>query len=120
MISTLSLAFTLSAMDATAQAGSLDLTFAADADNAVLTTVVQPDGRILVGGFFNTLSGQPRQFLGRLLTDGSVDGTFNPGAGGSVVSLSLQTDGKILAGGFFNSLAGQPRNYAGRLNPDGP
>jgi uncharacterized delta-60 repeat protein len=84
---------------------------------------VQADGRILVGGSFTTLAGQPRMNLGRLNPDGSLDATFNPGAGDDaftrVTCLALQPDGKILVGGLFTSLAGAPRDGLGRLNADG-
>jgi uncharacterized delta-60 repeat protein len=84
---------------------------------------VQADGRILVGGSFTSLAGQPRMNLGRLNPDGSLDATFNPGAGNDaftrVTCLALQPDGKILVGGLFTSLAGVPRDGLGRLNPNG-
>jgi uncharacterized delta-60 repeat protein len=88
------------------------------ADNSVLAFAQQSDGKILVGGGFGFLSGQPRLGLGRLNTDGSLDGSFNPGAGNEVNALALQTDDKILVGGQFTSLAGQSCNFLGRLNTD--
>ena len=86
---------------------------------------LQADGKILVGGDFTTLGGQPRNYLGRLNADGTVDSGFNPGAGyapgyaPSVYSLAVQADGKILVGGYLTTLGGQTRNYLGRLNADG-
>ncbi|MCX6902524.1 MAG: delta-60 repeat domain-containing protein [Verrucomicrobia bacterium] len=84
---------------------------------------VQADGKILVGGYFTTLGGQPCNYLGRLDADGSLDSAFNPGGGGGispyVSSLAVQTDGKILLGGVFTNVAGQPRNYLAGLNADG-
>ena len=41
---------------------------------------VQADGKILVGGNFTTLGGQPRNYIGRLNADGTLDSGFNPGA----------------------------------------
>src|ERR1035438_912403 len=52
------------------------------ADNFVYATAIQPDGRILVGGSFTTLGGQPRSCVGRLNADGTLDTAFNPGASG--------------------------------------
>ena len=98
------------------------------ADNFVYATAIQPDGKILVGGSFTTLGGQPRSCVGRLNADGTLDTAFNPGASGlpvpwavptSVHCLAVQADGKILVGGYFTTLGGQPRNCIGRLNPDG-
>ncbi|MGO8678444.1 MAG: hypothetical protein ACLQVX_21590 [Limisphaerales bacterium] len=89
---------------------------------------VQADGKILVGGTFTILDGQPRSCLGRLNADGTLDSEFNPGVGlanqgpgasPSVVVLAVQADGKILVGGNFTSLAGQPCTRFGRLNPSG-
>jgi uncharacterized delta-60 repeat protein len=86
---------------------------------SVESLAVQADGRILVGGFFTTLSGQNRIGLGRLNADGTLDTGFNPGAAYAVNSLAVQADGKILVGGGFTALGSQSRNYIGRLNADG-
>ncbi|HQB16853.1 MAG TPA: hypothetical protein PLT00_09100, partial [Verrucomicrobiota bacterium] len=69
----------------------------------VYSLAVQADGKILVGGEFTTLGGQPRHHLARLNADGTLDPTFNPGAGNPqtvdrVYSLAVQADGKILVG----------------------
>jgi uncharacterized delta-60 repeat protein len=80
---------------------------------------VQPDGKILLGGFFTAVGGQERNHLGRLNPDGSVDGSFNPGTDSSVFCVAVQPDGKILVAGDLNELAGQPRAKLGRLNADG-
>jgi len=76
--------------------------------------VVQVDGKILVGGDFTTLGGQPRNGVGRLNADGTLDLTFNPQTGGDypypnyapVASLVVQADGKILVGGTFTARGG--------------
>ncbi len=86
---------------------------------SVYSLAVQADGKILVGGSFTSLGGQPRTYLGRLNPDGRLDTEFNPGADRFVYSLALQSNGQILVGGFFKTLGGQPRHYLGRLNPDG-
>jgi uncharacterized delta-60 repeat protein len=85
----------------------------------VIALAVQADGKILVGGDFTTLAGQPRSFLARLNGDGTLDNGFNPGADYPVVSLAVQADGKILVGGDFTTLGGQSRTCLGRLNADG-
>ncbi len=100
------------------------------ANAQVRALVVQPDGKILVGGWFTTLGkdtvGNPvtRNYIGRLNHDGSPDTTFNPGASNFVRALAVQPDGKILVGGDFTRLGGggtgtEFRNYIGRLNADG-
>lgn len=108
--------------------GSLDTSFNPGANDTVNALAVQPDGKILVGGFFTTLGGggtgtTSRNYLGRLNADGSVDASFNPGASNSVIAITMQPDGKILLGGNFTRLGGGSgtitRNGIGRLNPDG-
>src|SRR5262249_1432543 len=48
----------------------------------VRSIVVQADGRILVGGHFFSVDGQPRTNLARLNVDGTLDTAFNPGVNG--------------------------------------
>jgi uncharacterized delta-60 repeat protein len=88
------------------------------AGSDVYSLAVQADGKILVGGYFTTLGGKTRNYIGRLNADGTVDSGFNPGANGTVYSLAVQADGEILVGGNFTTLGGQTRNYIGRLNAD--
>ena len=85
--------------------------------------VVQPDGKILLGGTFTTINGQPRNYIARLEPNGSVESTatFNPGIGASarIDTVALQADGKILLGGRFTSVGAKARNRIARLNADG-
>lgn len=97
--------------------GTLDTAFNPNASGAVLSIVVQPDGKILIGGFFTTVGGQTRNRIARLEQDGSLDTVFNPDANGNVFSLALQTDGKILASGWFTTVGGQPHEDMARLDP---
>jgi uncharacterized delta-60 repeat protein len=95
--------------------------FDPNADGAVRVVVVQPDGKILIGGDFTTLSpngGTPvtRNHIARLNPDGTLDAQFNPNASDSVLCIALQADGKILAGGLFSNVGGQTRNYIARLD----
>src|SRR2546421_2984390 len=98
--------------------------FDPNANGVIRVVVVQPDGKILLGGDFTTLSpngGAPvtRNRIARLNPDGTLDTAFKPNATGSVDTIALQTDGKILVGGGFNgasSIGGQPRNYIARLD----
>ena len=80
-------------------------------------TAVQPDGKILIGGFFSSILGVARNNIARLNTDGTVDTAFNPNANGEVFAIAVQPDGKILAGGRFASIGGQMRNRIARLDP---
>lgn len=103
--------------------GSLDLTFntGSGADWTVNTAILQPDGKILIGGAFTSFDGNPRSGIARLNTDGSLDLSFDPGDGFDYVvnTLQLQPDGKIFVGGNFSSYNNNPAYDLIRLNPDG-
>jgi uncharacterized delta-60 repeat protein len=99
--------------------GTWTADFNPGADYMVRALAAQADGKIVVGGQFLWLGGQPRSYIGRLNIDGSLDTDFNPGANSWVLALAVQEDGKILVGGWFTKLAGVTHNYIGRLNPDG-
>ncbi len=92
------------------------------ADGTVEVVVVQPDGKILIGGDFTTLSpnGGPavtRNRIARLNPDGTLDTAFNPNAADfPVYAIALQADGKILVGGGFTSIGGQIRHRVARLD----
>jgi uncharacterized delta-60 repeat protein len=96
-----------------------DTTFTPSIGDLVQSLAVQPDGRILVGGFFNTAGGRTTGRLVRLNSNGTLDESFIPMANGSVSSIALQPDGKILIGGSFTTVDGQLQAKLARLNPDG-
>ena len=103
--------------------GSLDNTFdpGAGANDSAGSIALQPDGKVLLGGYFTSVNGANRSGIARLNADGSLDNTFNPGTGAdnSVWSVAVQSNGKVLVGGAFTSINGTNRNYIARLNPDG-
>lgn len=103
--------------------GSVDTTFDPNVNSSVTALAIQPDGRILIGGFFSTLNGgaSVRNRVARLNADGSIDANFNPNASDTVWALAVQPDGKILLGGNFTTLNGtaSARNKVARLNADG-
>jgi uncharacterized delta-60 repeat protein len=106
--------------------GTLDTDFDAGEfkiyTSAYLSTVlVHPDGRIFVGGFFNSLNEKEYSFLVALAADGAVDPNFKEGWGASFVveSLALAPDNKILATGGFTSYNGVTRERIARLQVDG-
>ena len=90
--------------------------FAPDPFGAVRVVVVQPDGKILIGGDFTTVLGVPRNYIARLNPNGTLDTAFNPEADGSVYAIAVQADGKILAGGDFTVIGARLRNRIARLN----
>jgi uncharacterized delta-60 repeat protein len=75
-------------------------------DGSVRCLEVQSSGQILVGGFFNSIAGQPRQNLARLNTNGTVDNNFDLPLGGVANTIKIdQSSGAIYVGGVFNSVA---------------
>ena len=111
--------------------GSLDTTFDAaigatgGAAPSIHTMVLQPDGRIVIGGQFEGYSNVPRKNVARVLPNGGLDTTFDPGTGAYggtyawVKTTCLQPDGKILIGGDFTVYNGMPQGYFTRVHPDG-
>jgi uncharacterized delta-60 repeat protein len=80
--------------------------------------VVQPDGKILVGGRFTSYGGTARANLLRLNTDGTLDTGFAPPTfTGTVYKLLVQANNRILVGGSFSG-AGLPNNLL-RVLPTG-
>lgn len=107
--------------------GSVDPTFApatVGSPNAfpeVQQILVQPDGRVLVAGTFQTFAGNAaRDGIVRLLTDGTVDSSFAPVTiTGFVYSVALQDDGKVLIGGTLSNVNGVSTVGIVRLNSNG-
>lgn len=115
--------------------GTLDTSFASvtfrgsdtsPTDWSVWAVAVQPDGKVLVAGWFTRVNGVARTSVARLNADGSLDTAF---AGitlaGSVpfylpvFAVATQSDGKVLIGGQFSQVNGSPRPGLARLNADG-
>lgn len=103
--------------------GSVDLTFdPGDGPNSSVRAIdVAGDGKIVIGGFFSSVDGTPRNSVAVLLADGSLDMGFDPGNGpsSSVYAVAFQGDGGVLIGGVFSRVAGYSQDYIARLLPDG-
>src|SRR3974390_2872096 len=89
---------------------------------SVAAVLVQADGKILVGGSFQSAGGAARSGLARLNPDGSVDQAFDVGGGFFALppsppgaALALQPDGNVIIAGDFNSVSGKPRGRLARL-----
>jgi len=83
--------------------------------------IVQPDGKVVIGGDFLSVNGQPRARIARLLDNGDLDTSFIVGEGlnGDVRGLALQADGRILAVGSFTTYDGLPAAHMVCLNTNG-
>jgi uncharacterized delta-60 repeat protein len=109
------------------QDGSRDSSFecirVAGDDSNISSIVEQPDGKLIIGGFFTKFLGLSRNSLIRINADCSLDTSFNASNGfatyTAVSSVALQPDGKIIVGGSFTNFAGSSRNKIVRLNSDG-
>src|SRR5262249_741462 len=91
--------------------------------------LVQSDGKVLIGGRFDSVNGSPRNDIARFYPDGSLDDAFNPGTGvggppynpgaHEIEALALQADGKMLLGGWMGTINGTNRSGIARLNTNG-
>ena len=104
--------------------GTLDVSFnsSVGADRFVYASVVQGDGKIVIGGAFKTYNGVEQARLARLNSDGSLDPSFTSGLSAGetdVYSLALGADGKILVAGRFSQYGGFTRQALVRTNSDG-
>jgi uncharacterized delta-60 repeat protein len=109
--------------------GSIDSAFNAGGvgpNSDVLAVAMQPDGRIVISGFFTGYNGDfaASDYVMRLNADGTRDTKFNAGGAGAnttVYAVAVQPDGKILIAGQFTSYNGDAAasDYVMRLNADG-
>lgn len=103
--------------------GTLDDSFNPDSytNGFVEAIVLQPDGKIIIGGAFTAVNGVARPMLARLNPNGTLDPSFSSGYTGNatIYTLALQPDGKLVIGGAFTHISGVTRHYVARLNADG-
>lgn len=93
------------------------------ADSTIDTIALQPNGKIVIGGIFQNVAGQPRHALARLAADGSLDGAFrdlhfsfdatNPN--GYVFALAAQADGAVVVAGNFSFVDGHAHSWMARV-----
>jgi uncharacterized delta-60 repeat protein len=83
--------------------GSLDPLFFTDggADATIHAIAIQSDGKIVIGGDFNSYYQVPNRAIARILPNGSSDSTFtspitDPAA--QVSAIAIQSDGQIVVG----------------------
>lgn len=107
--------------------GTRDTTFDVGSgfDGVVRSIAIQPDGKIVVAGDFDTLNGAPYSGIARLLADGMADPAFSIGTGFLPVSANkvnhvlVQPDGKIFCSGGFYTYNGASSQCFARLNSNG-
>ncbi|MFZ2237165.1 MAG: delta-60 repeat domain-containing protein, partial [Dokdonella sp.] len=103
--------------------GTLDGSFVpADIPNgSVLAIGLDPNGRIYVGGSFQSVGGVSRPHLVRLLADGSVDSAFaDRGVNGTVRAVAMALDQqKVYIGGDFTRVHSRNRYGFARMLASG-
>lgn len=113
------------ATQAPSAGGDLDTAFNPNivrSASSVFATTLQSDGKLLIGGTFNTVNGVIRNRVARLNSDGTLDTAFlngQSGANGIVYALNVQPEGRIALAGLFNTVNGTARGNIARLNTDG-
>ena len=87
----------------------------------VSQSVMQNDGKIIIGGHFHKYNGFLREGLARLFSDGSIDTLFNPGKGADawVRTIAVDTGDRIFIGGSFICYDGDTVNRIACLRTDG-
>jgi len=102
--------------------GSVDSTFdpGAGPNVSVWSILAQNDGKVLIGGTFQSVNHVSRNHIARLNADGSLDTSFDPGQGAdnTVLAIAVDDRGKIFIGGSFTQYNSLPRAHIARINGD--
>ncbi|MEO8588623.1 MAG: hypothetical protein ABI432_04580, partial [Flavobacteriales bacterium] len=90
------------------------------ANHPIWAVVLQPDGKILLGGEFTTFNGVAASMLVRLNANGSIDPSFNvqPMEVG-ISALALQADGRLIAAGTIPDVDDVGNAWVARFEVDG-
>ncbi|HLF32641.1 MAG TPA: T9SS type A sorting domain-containing protein [Cyclobacteriaceae bacterium] len=109
--------------------GQIDPGFSVDPkpNNVIYKIIVDHNGKIYLGGYFDEINGVIRNNLVRLNQDGSIDHSFDIGTGFRVYPLNyavindmeLDPEGNLLAAGEFNMYDGMDYNGIVMLDSTG-
>ena len=103
--------------------GTLDAAFniGSGLTGTVNAIVIQPDGKVILGGAFSSYNGTSLSRIVRLNTDGSIDPAFNISnvLNSNINDVLLLPNGKIIIAGLFQTINGLPVRRIARLNSDG-
>lgn len=95
-------------------------------DSGIFDIALQPDGKVVAVGRFDSYRGTPRTNVMRVNADGSVDATFDTGSGcripdewAYVDAVTVTSDGAVTIGGNFTVCDGHVRSQVARLLPNG-
>lgn len=82
--------------------------------------VIQPDGRILAGGYIYAPTDEDYRMIVRLNADGTKDTTFDSGYNSTdydyICDMQLMDDNKLLIGGYFENYNGGTMNNLVQIN----
>ncbi|SHL29765.1 T9SS sorting signal type C domain-containing protein [Flavobacterium saccharophilum] len=99
--------------------GSLDSTFQSGSGFSkgdVRSILIQPDGRIIVGGTFSgTYRNNIAMRLIRLLKSGDFDPSFDARLNSKLYTMEFTANYRLMIGGDFNSISGISKHRAARL-----
>jgi uncharacterized delta-60 repeat protein len=103
--------------------GTLDESFDlySNFQGTINSLTIQPDGKILAAGKFNSLGSGLFSCIVRLNHDGSLDSSFSTAIAydNTIYSTALQDDGKIIVGGSFTRVQGAQSSGIARLEVNG-
>lgn len=100
--------------------GSYDADFMPAVDGSIQSLLLDPAGKLVIGGGFGFVDGQPRPGLARLNSNGTLDTGFDTHQGTiQAAAIAMQSDSKLIIGGPFTSINGLARGRLARLHPDG-
>jgi len=113
-------------VDTSFSVGSVTLGPPAEYENPskIDAAVVQPDGKVIIGGPFGKINGVLCANVARLNSDGSLDTQFSVGTGPGngpmpIKTFALQANGQILVAGPFSQFDGHDIGELVRLESNG-
>src|SRR6185369_7175523 len=76
---------------------------------------IQSDGKIIIGGYFNSVDGQVKTGVARMFADGTLDTSWGANIDNYVWTVAFDKDGKLMISGGFYNVDGSPRAGVARL-----
>jgi hypothetical protein len=85
----------------------------------VSAIAVQPDGGMIVGGYFLKAGQTSRKYILRVMADGTLDTQWNPAADAAVRVLAVDANDNVYASGAFANIGGQQIGGLAKLSGNG-
>lgn len=105
--------------------GSVDTSFVVGSGltGAAMKVRIQTDGKIVIGGQFQSYNGNSRNNLIRLNTDGSFDSSYNSGniftPSGGIYEMDMNGSNEVVIGGDFRTVGGVSSSGVARITSNG-